>query len=194
MQEHYKHSILVAHNAKAFDLYPTLEALIDRHAVRPDKIIYNGSKVMYMYIGKKLNLTFVDSLNFLPIKLAKIPEAFGLKELQKGYFPHLFNRKENQTYVGPYPSPKFYGHDYMSATERIKFQEWHDGKPGEIFNFRKEMLAYCRSDVDIFRRGCLSFRDVMLENTNSVDPFDYITIAGACMDIFKTVPGGRTRN
>jgi hypothetical protein len=90
-------SILVAHNAESFDLYPILKVLIDRHSIRPDKIIYNGSKIMYMHIGRKWNLTFLDSLNFLPMKLAKIPSAFGLEELCKGYFPHLFNRVENQT-------------------------------------------------------------------------------------------------
>lgn len=55
---------------------------------------------MYMHIANKLNLTFLDSLNFIPMKLAKIPKVFGLEELSKGYFPHLFNTKENQTYVG----------------------------------------------------------------------------------------------
>lgn len=50
---------------------------------------------MYMHIAQKLNLTFVDSLNFLPMKLAKIPDVFGLQELCKGYFPHLFNTKAN---------------------------------------------------------------------------------------------------
>lgn len=89
-QPHIKNTILVAHNAKSFDLYPILEVLIDRHSIRPDKIINNGSKVMYMHIANKLNLTFLDSLNFLPMKLAKIPEAFGLEELSKGFFPHFF--------------------------------------------------------------------------------------------------------
>lgn len=32
---------------------------------------------MFMYTGKKLNLTFLDSLNFRPKKLAKFPKAFG---------------------------------------------------------------------------------------------------------------------
>lgn len=82
--KHCKDSILIAHNAKSFDLYPVLEVLIDRHSIRPSKIIYNGSKIMYMPISQKLNLTFVDSLNFLPMKLAKIPDAFGLQELCKG--------------------------------------------------------------------------------------------------------------
>lgn len=66
---------------------------------------------MYMHIANKLNLTFSDSLNFLPMKLAKIPEAFGLEELSKGFFSHFFNTQENQAYMGPYPALEFYGYD-----------------------------------------------------------------------------------
>lgn len=81
LREEYKESILIAHNAKSFDLYPILEVLIDQHAILPDKIIYNGTKVMYMHIAKQLNLTFLDSLNFLPMKLSDIPKAFGLEAI-----------------------------------------------------------------------------------------------------------------
>lgn len=80
---------------------------------------------MYMHIANKLNLTFLDSLNFLPMKLAKIPEAFGLEELSKGFFPHFFNTKGNQTYVGPYPALEFYGYNFMSSEEREKLVAWH---------------------------------------------------------------------
>jgi hypothetical protein len=68
-------------------------------------------------------MTFVDSLYFLPMKLAKIPDAFGQQELCKGYFPHLFNTKTNQNYVGPYPELKYYGYDFMSAGEQKKLSE-----------------------------------------------------------------------
>lgn len=160
---------------------------------------------MYMHIAQKLNLTFVDSLNFLPMKLAKIPEAFGLQELCKGYFPHFFNTKANQNYVGPYPELKYYGYDFMSSGERRKLAEWHASKRNETFNFREEMLQYCRSDVDILRRGCLEFRNLMIKVTSieetiaqadgtvkkstafGIDPFDYITIASVCMGIFKSL-------
>ncbi|XP_034302591.2 uncharacterized protein [Magallana gigas] len=204
-QPHVKNTILIAHNAKSFDLYPILEVLIDRHSIRPDKIIYNGSKVMYMHIANKLNLTFLDSLNFLPMKLAKIPEAFGLEELSKGFFPHFFNTKEHQTYVGSYPALEFYGYNFMSSGERKKFVTWHASKSSEVFNFQEEMLKYCRSDVDILRRGCIAFRNTVLQATtietshvqpdgtisttiiDGVDPFDYVTIASVCMGIFKTL-------
>ena len=204
-RKHCKDSILIAHNAKSFDLYPVLEVLIDRHSIRPSKIIYNGSKIMYMHIAQKLNLTFMDSLNFLPMKLAKIPEAFGLQELCKGYFPHLFNTKAHQNYVGPYPDLQYYGYQFLSTEERKKLEDWHATKKDETFHFREEMLQYCRSDVDILRRGCLEFRKLMIDvttieenvaqadgtlktqTTYGVDPFDYVTIASVCMGVFKSL-------
>lgn len=160
---------------------------------------------MYMHIANKLNLTFLDSLNFLPMKLAKIPEAFGLEELSKGFFPHYFNTKGNQTYVGPYPALEFYGYNFMSSEEREKLVAWHTSKSSEVFNFQEEMLKYCRSDVDILRRGCIAFRNTVLQATTTknskvqpdgtiletviegVDPFQYVTIASVCMGIYKTL-------
>jgi hypothetical protein len=97
------------------------------------------------------------------MKLSNIPDTFGFEEVQKGYFPHLLNRKEIQWYVGSYPSAQFYGHDYMTAKERVKYLKWHIEKRDETFDFQKEMLAYCRSEVDILRRGCERFHDVMME-------------------------------
>lgn len=45
----------------------------------------------------------------MPMSLAKLPNAFGLKELKKGYFPHFFDTPQNQQYVGPLPAEEFYG-------------------------------------------------------------------------------------
>jgi hypothetical protein len=61
---------------KGYDGYFLLEYLIDQ-SMRPDKIIYNGSKIMYMEVGKNLHITVLDSLNFLPMKLSALPAAFG---------------------------------------------------------------------------------------------------------------------
>jgi len=142
---------------------------------------------MYMEVAKGLNIRVIDSLNFLPMKLAALPKAFGLTELCKGYFPHFFNTREHQEYVGPYPDPKAYGADFMSTKDREDFLTWHANKTesGAIFDFRLEMEMYCRSDVDILRRACLHFRQLMMEATG-VDPFCYVTIASVCMGIYKT--------
>ena len=109
---------------------------------------------MYMSVERGLHMQVIDSLNFLPTKLSELPEAFGLEELKKGWFPHHFNTRENQNYVGPYPEAKYYGHNFMGEKEREKLLAWLDERKGEVFDFRKEMLDYCRSDVDILRQAC----------------------------------------
>ena len=68
---------------------------------------------MYMTVERGFHMQVIDSLNFLPMKLYKLPVAFGLKELKKGCFPHHFNTRENKNYVGPYPEAKYYGHNFM---------------------------------------------------------------------------------
>lgn len=50
MTPHYNTTVLIAHNAKGFDNYPVRNALIDHIAVVPDKILYNGSKIIYMHV------------------------------------------------------------------------------------------------------------------------------------------------
>ncbi|VDI57140.1 Hypothetical predicted protein [Mytilus galloprovincialis] len=200
MTPHYKNTVLIAHNAKGFDNYPLLNALIDHHSVKPDKIIFDGSKIVYMHVSKNLDLTFLDSINFINMKLSKIPQCFGLQELQKGHFPHLFNTQEHQSYKGPYPAASYYGVDYMGEEEAQLFWNWYRSKENEIFDFQSEMYNYCVSDVDILRRGCMEFRKIMIDVTSvkdtnekgeiithaeGIDPFNYITIASVCQAIYR---------
>ena len=191
----HKYFKTVCHNMKGYDGYFLLEYLIDQ-SMRPDKIIYNGSKIMYMTVEKDLLIKVIDSLNFLPMKLSKLPEVFGIKELKKGWFPHFFNTRENQRYVGPYPDPKYYGCDIMGNEEREKCLAWLESKENCVFDFRKEMLNCCRSDVDILRQACLKFRELLMSATSdcvrdergkpqwtgAVDPFDSVTIASVCTE------------
>ena len=52
------------------------------------------------------------------------------------------------------------------------------------FNFRQEMYKYCKSDVDILRRGCIELRRLFMEIT-PIDPFQYITNASVCMAAYQ---------
>ena len=149
---------------RGYDGYFLLEYLIDNR-MRPNKIIYNGSKIMYMTVEKDLHIKVIDSLSFLPMKSSALPEAFGLSELKKGWFPHYFNTQEHQHYIGPYPDAKYYGHDFMSEKERSKLLAWLDEKKDEVFDFRREVLEYCRSDVDILRQACMKFRELLMSAT-----------------------------
>jgi hypothetical protein len=122
-------------------------------------------------------LKFIDSYNFLPCALAKMPAAFGLSELKKGYFPHFFNTEQNQNYVGPYPAAHFYNPDDMSISNRKAFYTWYEQQKDKTFDFRKEFLDYCISDVDILRRCCAQFKSTLYALVR-VDPFqESITFA-----------------
>lgn len=93
---------------------------------------------------KGLQIRVVDSINFMAMPLAKLPSTFGLEEITKGYFPHLFNSAGNQSFVGPIPDVKFYSPDTMSTHVRADFMKWYEGQKDKTFNFKEEILAYCR--------------------------------------------------
>jgi len=119
------------------------------------------------------------------IPLRDFPKTFELNELAKGYFPHKFNTDENQHYVGQYPDKSYYGYEEMKKADREKFEEWYESIGNETFDFRNEMSEYCKSDVDILRRGYMKFRELFIEIA-SIDPFQYITIASVCQAIYKS--------
>jgi hypothetical protein len=177
--------IVVAHNFQGYDGY-FIQQYLHENGVIPE-VIMHGAKILSMYIPM-LKIKLIDSLSFIPMRLSDFPKTFGLNELAKGYFPHLFNKRENQNYIGPLPPSPYYYPDGMSSTEREKFMEWHNGlkENSYVFNFQEEILSYCRSDVDILQRCWLEFRELFRDVTN-IDPFEKcLTIASACNLVFRT--------
>ncbi|KAE9522228.1 hypothetical protein AGLY_017373 [Aphis glycines] len=184
ISKEYKGYTFIAHYAKGYDSQFILKYLVD-NTLDPFTI-YNGTKLMLLEI-KNLNIRIIDSSNFIQGPLSSFPKTFGLKELKKGYFPHLFNTVENQNYISILPDKKYYGYETMKTENKQEFEKWYDNKINEnyIFNFKEELEAYCTLDVDIERRGCLELRKQFLEIAN-IDPFQYITIAGVCMAIYRS--------
>ena len=184
LNDKFKGYTFIAHNAKGYDSHFVLKFLIDQ-GVRP-YCIYNGAKIMFMELPK-LSIRFIDSLNFLQMPLKAFPKTFGMSELKKGYFPHYFNKECNKDNVGNIPSKKHYGYNQMKPDERTKFLKWYEERVIEnyVFDFKKEILEYCRSDVDILGRGIMKLREDFIELEN-IDPLRYITIASVCMSIFRS--------
>ena len=177
--------IVVAHNFQGYDGYFITKYLIE-NAIKYE-IIYRGAKSLSLTIPM-FSIKFIDSLNFIPMSLAKFPKTFGQDELCKGYFPHLFNKEENQNYVGPIPCQNDYGVNFMKPEERKAFIAWHQEQVENnyLFDFRKEIIKYCRSDVDILRKCCLLYRE-MLRKETGIDPFDKsLTIASYCHEVYRT--------
>ena len=191
--------IVIAHNFQGYDSYPILKFL-NENAI-PCTVIYNGTKCMMLETKTRkshqfgIRIKFIDSLNFIPMALGKFPKTFAQPELCKGYFPHFFNKDENQEYVGPIPCQHEYGADFMKPEVREKFMTWHQEhvENNYVFDFRHEILKYCRSDVNIMAECCKLYRGMLMEATDTrndetgIDPFDTATtIAGYCMQVYRT--------
>lgn len=106
---------------------------------------------------------FIDNMLHLSGSLAGLAKDFfgkGPDEnlrncMSKGYFPHGFNRAENQDYVGPIPHIDNFTIETMRLGDGesryaagIKLQAWHANFKGD-WDFRKEIVKYCDLDVVI---------------------------------------------
>ena len=173
--------IAIAHNARGFDSQFLINYLAER-GYRP-KIISKGQNIMQM---KTANIVVKDSLNFLPSALSALPKTFGFAA-KKGYFPHFFNKLENEDYEGPLPDHQLYGTSTMTDSEREKFFDWYEPlkKSSYVFNLKKERWTYCDNDVFICAKAIMEFRDLVLQKTN-VDPLlRAMTIASTTSVVYR---------
>ena len=167
--------IVLFHNLKGFDGVFILKTLY-QHRWRVTKQFSMGAKVLSFKCGP---ITFKDSLCFLAYPLSAFPDTFGIKELKKGYFPHAFNTPQNQGYVGSIPDKQYYDPDGMKSRDKTKFEEWYRVQT-ETFDFKKELLQYCQSDVKLLKEGCEEFVKRFSQEAD-FNPFEKCTtIAAAC--------------
>ena len=166
-KKHCKYK-LISHNGKHYDNYIILKYFLELK-FQP-KLIFSGQKIMFMYV-KDLQISFIDSINFIQSSLSKMPKTFGEQELVKGYFPHVFNTMANRGYRGPIPDVSYFMPDQMAKSDRNVFLKWHSENVQEeyLFDLDYELEAYCISDVDILRRCLLKFRKLLLE-VRDTDP------------------------
>ena len=171
------------HNFRGFDGVFIIKQLYDVN-LKVSKVLMTGQKILYFECGQ---LKFKDSMSFLNMPLENFTKTFGLTELKKGYFPHKFNREENQDYDGGIPELKFYETVCMKTKKKEAVEKWHAEEvlKGEEWNFKKELLEYCQSDVKLLKEGCLIFaRD--FEKECGFNPLkENITIASACHNFWR---------
>ena len=79
-------------------------------------------------------MRLLDSLNILPMPLAKLPKSFDLKEIRKGFFPHFYHTKEHEHDILPcLPDIQYYDLDSMSKERGKEFLEWYDLNKDKFF-------------------------------------------------------------
>ena len=171
------------HNFRGFDGVFIIKQLFDMN-VKVSKVLMTGQKILYFECGQ---LKFKDSMSFLNMPLESFTKTFGLTELKKGYFPHKFNREENLNYEGLIPDLKYYETACMNTKKKEAVEKWHAEEmlKGESWNFKKELLEYCESDVKLLKEGCLTFA-ADFEKECGFNPLkENITIASACHNFWR---------
>lgn len=91
--------------------------------------------------------------------LEKFTNTFGIEELKRGNFPHKFNRADNLDYEDAISALEYYETDCMNKKKKEAVEKWYTEEvaKGEVWNFKKEPLAYCESEVQLLKQGCLQF-------------------------------------
>ena len=197
----HRNFTVLAHGSKIYDSIFILKYMKDNGVI--PTVTRAGTKIMFME-EPKLRIRFLDSLNFLAMRLAKLPKTFGFDNIKKGFFCHRFNSIYNQDYRGSFPGAEWYDPEYMIDSVREEFETWHRGmKDNNVeFDLQKELYEYCNDDVNILRRALIEFRKLVIELTGTrvfdpdiedykyvdyVDPFKCVTTPGLAYKIYRTL-------
>lgn len=163
-----------AHNSKGYDGHFIMRDLFERGLDKPE-IVMIGNKVLKIDIG---NVRFLDSLSFFQQPLSELPKSFGFEDkVVKGFFPHLFNTEEHYDHEGEIPDQKYFGIDFMKPNVAKVFINWYNAEkakqandPTYKYNFKTELIKYCKNDVEILKMAIMKFRELFIEVTE-IDPF-----------------------
>ena len=171
------------HNLKGFDGVFTLNTLYSQNLKVTNQM---GTRTKVLHF-KHANFIFKDSLNFLNMPLANFPKTFGLTELKKGFFPHKFSKMRNLLFEGRIPALEYFEPQHMSEDKKKECESWHAEQvlKGEKWNFQKEMLEYCKSDVGLLREGCLKFAQDTMAEAGFNPLTKCITIASTCHHFWR---------
>lgn len=110
----------MAYNARWFDGYFVVQA---RREIQSRDI----------WSETKIKNKIIDSFNFLP--MACVTQTFGIEEIAKGYFPHMFSTSNNSSYNGTWPATYFYSPSSMKPHAYYKFMHWYLQQIGIYYNF-----------------------------------------------------------
>lgn len=170
--------IVVFHNLKGFDGMFLIHELYDQQRPVENQITV-GAKVLSFKSG---TIKFIDSLCFLPMPLSAFSATFNLHELKKGFFPHLFNIPAHQNYVGRIPDLEFYDPDSMMSSKKEELMHWYGDqvRRNVVFDFKQELLDYCKSDVQLLKQGCKKFQEEFASQAGFNPMEKSYTIASAC--------------
>ena len=187
-------TIAVGHYAGRYDIHLLAGLLYTRGGLCP-KIMRSGNKIYELRLERKNGVnpcvSFRDSFNWMPLKLAELPKTMGLSVCDKKYFPHKYNRLENLHILRSRLPPKddYCPQSFATASKRHAFEEWYTENEDNSFCLREALKEYCENDVLILTQAVVRYRSVfkaLAQEPGSEDDViaNSLTIASACIRYF----------
>ena len=196
-----------AHNSGRYDSVIVEREMMHQHQMVAQKI-QRGTRIMNLYYTE-LDVTFKDSLCFIPSALRDMPNNFGVEELRKGFFPHKLMTVEymKQSSLSNFkvmkPSQDFFPGDFRvgkAGREEKKeldifLKGFYEGD--NVWDLKKDAIEYCISDTFLLGQVLRIFRESTMEITYNIprptdieklsfDPFRYITLPSAVMAFYMS--------
>jgi len=183
----FQNYIVMAHNFKGFDGIFIINELHNRMNFKLD-VIYDGTKLQTLTI-KKINIKFLDSMNFIQTSLRSMSQMFGQKQ-SKSFFPYALLTPDLINYKAYLPEKKYYEFDQLKEDEQIDFHNFYEkqkriyGNGKKIFDLKKVLLNYCKQDCIVLANCMEEFRKLVLLKTK-FDPFEKdLTLPGVALRDF----------
>ena len=93
---------------------------------------------------------------------------------------------------GQFPPLCLFGVSSVKNSELKSLLTWHENQrsnyfsTGQRYNFKKEIVDYCRADVHLLKQGVQKFRSLIRDICSGVDPFQIAcTAASSCNYIYR---------
>lgn len=182
-------NICVAHNASGYDSRLLFDEAVTKSGDGNYSIVplSRGHKFMQLTLNK--NTMFRDSMLHLKGSLKNLAKDFLSKNMRKGYFPHLFNTPEHQTYIGPVPEKHYFDLTFSAGSEEDieDFNRWHmrERRKNTLWNFAHELEAYCINDVELLAEVMLTYHNILLEKFG-LSPWFNATSPSYVHEVFLT--------
>jgi hypothetical protein len=180
-------NIFFAHNGKGYDTRLIFDDLLKRGLKADVTMIMRGSKFMQLKVGKCI---FRDSMLHVSGSLKSLGKEICEGVIEKGFFPHLFNTKNNWNYIGEIPDKLYFEPDFMCKNDQDlkEFETWHNSwNDRNDWNFQTELKKYCINDVKVLKHVLKGYEDGFLNIFKDSPLFSVTAPAYVHTQIGKTI-------
>jgi hypothetical protein len=186
-----------AHNAGKYDSVFIEKYMLEMHGEIPHKL-QRGTRIMQMVFDAN-QVTFKDSLCFIPSSLRSMPSSFGIQELAKGFFPHrlmtvpYMQDAEAMHFIVPKPPRDVWQTEFSRGKDGLKekreleeFLAEFYATPEEPWNLRRDAVRYCISDTVLLGCVLIMFQQECRRSNAEWDVLASVTLPSAVMNLFMS--------